>query len=200
MELGQAINHFAKDCLAGWDGTQWVENIARGSILTYDRFISARNFGLKKRIFLTGRDTGQMDSYHVVRASNGNVYIKEAKNSDTDCYDTNYSNSYQILKADYQAEVIQLDTQVATSGTPMGTVRTVMATHYCDVERISSRSASADIPDISYPLIYIVLPGNANVSTDNELRISGLLYDIKEVERQLLSVVCYCAKRSGENI
>ncbi len=200
MELGQAINHFAKDCLDGWDGSAWVPNIARGSILTYDRFISARDFGLKKRIFLTGRDTGQMDSFHVVRASDGSVYIKESKNIDTDCYQTGYANSYQLLRADYQADVLELSTTLSAAGTQSEAIRTLLVTHYCDIERISSRSASADVPDISYPLTYIVLPGNADLSTDHELRVNGILYNVKEVERQLLSVVCYCAKRSGENI
>jgi len=200
MELGQAINHFAKDCLDGWDGSKWVENIAHGSLLTYDRFISARNFGLKKRIFLTGRDTGTLDAYSTVRTSNGNIYILESKNSDTDCFQTNYANSYQLLRADYQAQVIQIDSLTAASGAPMGETRSVVATHHCDLERISSRSASADIPDIVYSQTYVVLPGIANVSTDNELNINGVLYNIKEVERQILSVVCYCTKRSGENV
>ncbi len=200
MRLSQAINHFSKDCLDGWNGTKWVEKIAYGSLLTYDRFISARNFGLKKRIFLTGSDVGQMDSFSTVRTATGEVYLIESKNSDTDVCATNYANSYQLLRAQYQAEVIQLDTVASASGTPTDVTRTVMATHYCDLERISSRSASADVPDIAYSQIYIVLPGIANVSTDSELRVNGILYDIKEVERQLLSVVCYCYKRSGENV
>jgi hypothetical protein len=200
MELSQAISYFAKDCLDGWDGTTWVENIAKGSLLTYDRFISARNFGLKKRIFLTGRDTGTLDAYSTVRMKNGTIYIVESKNTDTDSLPSNYANSYQLLKAEYQAEVIQLDTVTAASGTHRGVTRTTMETHHCDLERISSRSASADVPDIIYGQIYVVLPGIANVSTDNELRVNGILYDIKEVERQLKAIICYCYKRSGENI
>ena len=74
MKPGMAIDYFSKTPLDGYDPATglWVPGVALGDFLTFDRFITERTFGQKKRMFLTGElGIGTLPNYDVVRTPDG---------------------------------------------------------------------------------------------------------------------------------
>jgi len=196
MKLAQAIDHFSTLSLSGWNGTGWTPNICKGALVPFDRFITERTFGQKKRLFMTNSHVGTLDQYNVVYVEGAGPYIVGAKNVDVDTGMAVYNNIYLMIHAPEMCEVIQIDSGVAASGAPMDKTETVIETVHCDRERFSNRNA-ADQEDMSFAQVKLTLPNGTVIGADNELRVNGIMYDVKDVDVQLLTVVAYCIKRSA---
>jgi len=197
MKLSQAIDRFSTLSLDGWNGTKWLPGICKGALVPFDRFITERTFGQKKRLFMTNSHIGRLDQFSVVRAGQAGPYIIGAKNVDLQDYRTVYNNIYLLISAPEMCEILEITSGTSAAGTPMGKTLTVLDTVHCDRERFSNRGA-ADVEDISFSQVKITLPGGTTLHADNELRVNGVLYDIKDVDIQLTTVVAYCIKRSAE--
>lgn len=195
MELGEAADWFATVPLDGWDGTQWVTNVAYGDFHVYDRFITERTFGAKKRIFLQP-DNKRLDTstYKVVRNPAGQVYIVQADNVDISGVET-YQSSILLLEAAFTANIVEYTTTTLASGQAGSATLNVVGTSVCDVERFTSdRSDEFDL--VTYGIFKITLPGDVTVGTDQELQIDGSLYEVKEVAPELLSTVVRALRRA----
>ena len=83
MDASEAAEWFATVPLEGWDGSAWVSNVALGDFHSYDRFITERTFGAKKRIFLQP-ETERLDTslYSVVRTPEGPQWVVEDEKQD----------------------------------------------------------------------------------------------------------------------
>ena len=75
MDLARANSRFNTVSLQGWDGTDWVPEISFGNFMSFDRFITERTFGQKKRMFEVGGDNPIDPAYEVVRTIEGIQYI-----------------------------------------------------------------------------------------------------------------------------
>ena len=196
-----AINYFSRTVVDGYNystGT-WDAAIAQGDFLTFDRFITERSFGQKKRMFIVGeRYLGTLDNYGTVRTPDGQIYLISAKNVDLDGYDgsTVYNNSFLLQRADFLCDVIRIDSALNAAGMPTGRTETVVGSYHCDMERFSNKSAS-EIDDIVYSQFSIWLPKEAepDVTVDSEIRVDGTLYDVKEVDLMLGLVEIKAMKR-----
>lgn len=195
MELGEAAAWFAGVPLDGWDGTQWVTNVAYGDFHVYDRFITERTFGAKKRMFLQPQSKRlDTDTYKVVRTPDSRVFIVQADNDDIATEGT-YQSSLLLLEAAFTASIITYTTTTLASGQQSTAVPTVVGTSVCDIERYTSdRSDEFDV--VTYSVFKITLPGDVTVNTDQELQIDGSLYEVKEVAPELLATVVRALRRA----
>jgi hypothetical protein len=57
MGLKTAANYFVRTPIYGWNGTTFVPTGAKGALDPYDRFVSEREFGLKRRMLLVNPDS-----------------------------------------------------------------------------------------------------------------------------------------------
>lgn len=181
MKLEQAINHFSTVYVDGWDQTnqRWIPAVAKGSILTYDRFITERAFGQKKRIFQMSGSVGLPTAVSAIRDPYGNRYMVGYMNPDI-AHNEQYNTVYLIQRADYDAEVIEYVTEVAASGAAVGKTATVVTTMPVDLDKIST-SRSSEFDTVYYSGFVATAPLSVPITTDNELRINDIMYDIQEV-------------------
>lgn len=194
MDIARAARWFARTSLEGWNGTTWKSNVARGDFHAFDRFITERTFGAKKRVFHTPQDypidTG---TYPVVRSVDGKVWIVTSDNVDVE-WDQAYAHSYLLLEATLQCGIIEHTTETLASGAEGPKTETTVSTHYCDLERYSASNSDL-FANVTYGGYEITMHNGVTVTTDNELKINGVYYEIKEVIPELLTTVCRCLKR-----
>ena len=197
MKLSQAIAAFANDTVDGWDQVNghWILNIAKGSILTFDRFITERSFGQKKRIFQMPGKTGLPENIEAIRDHEGNTYLVSYYNIDAD-FGERYNTVYLIQRADHTAELIRYNTVTAASGAAAGKSEVVVATFPVDFEKIST-SNSREYGGVHFSGYIANCPASVDIGTDNELLIDGTYYNIEEVYETIGLKGLKLAKRSG---
>ena len=186
MKLATAAQYFNRVSFDGWnDGTQlWDTAVAVGTFEVYDRFISARTFGQKKRILMLGGTNELAVTYEVVRDPDGDMYLVESRNPDLGEFGR-YSNVYQLHSAPHTLEVIEyVEGPVRASGAPGEVVPTVVATVFGDYERFSGTD-SRELEHPRYSLFTIWLPKSTDIGPDNDLRVGTLLFDVQEVTPML---------------
>ena len=179
MELQQAAQHFATSLFAGWDGTEWVAGAVIGAFQPFDRFISARTFGQKKRNLLVPQGFQMDPKYVALRSLDGTRYLIVDANADID-RGTQYQHTYLLQQADFDIEVIQLTTTDSASGLGGALTETVSATTFGDMERITAMS-SDEFEVVDYTNMAVYLPSTIAVTTADLIRVSSGTYDIKEV-------------------
>ena len=188
MYAGEAALWFADTVLDGWNGTAWVDNISCGDFHTYDRFITERTFGAKKRLFLAHQDNHfDPTVYSVVRTPDAKVWIVVSENADIT--DAAYAQTYLILEARFVAQSLSFTTSTLASGQQGSLVETVGATYVCDLEQFSL-DQSDRFYATAYGIYKVVLPGYAAVDDDKELLINGSRFEIQESYTELLTKVC----------
>lgn len=191
MKLGQAVDYFSTIPLDGLAGVGvWDRKICYGSFMTYDRFISARSFGQKLRLFQTNSGGPIDENYHVVRTPDGVSYIVDSHNVDMGGAHLfeQYNNIYQLRRADEEAEIISLTPARSASGLKGIGASEVSSIVPCDVERLSS-SGSVEMRHVTTTVSLVTMPGDTVVTTDHELRIGGDMFDIREVFKNLRTIV-----------
>ena len=185
MELSQAAGYFNTVPLDGWDGSAWVNNIASGDFLTYDRFLGPRTFGHLQRMFYLSGDGAAVKPYEVVRTPEGQIYIVASFNHDYK-HDHAYATSFLLQEALYTAEVIEFVTTPAPSGIGGTKTENVVATYHCHMERYTSE-ASSEFDIVRYGTFIFTLPLSAlgDLTVDRELRVDNTDFELKEVHRML---------------
>lgn len=195
MEVAEASRWFANTSVDGWNGTAWVKNIASGDFHAFDRFITERTFGAKKRVFHTPEeDKIDYDTYPIVRTADSKIWIVSSDNADIEGTAA-YAQSYLLLEASLQAQIIEHTTQTLASGAEGPDSETVLSTEYCDLERYSA-SNSDMFPNVAYGGYEITMHKGVAVDVEKELKILGIYYEVKEVIPELLTTVCRCVKRA----
>lgn len=196
MHVSEASLWFANESLDGWNGSAWVTEVAMGDFHTYDRFITERTFGAKKRIFLAPQSLSfDPATYPVVRTSDGTVWIVVSDNADIKD-DITYEQGYLLVHAAYTADIIELTTTTLASGQQGDPVPTVVGTSVCDLERYTANSSDA-FDTVTYGIYKIIVPSSVAVDTDNEISIDGITYEVQEVYEELLTKVAKAIKRAA---
>ena len=195
MQASEAVLWFSDTPLSGWNGTAWVDEISWGDFLTYDRFITDRTFGVKKRLFLC-HDDYEFDAltYRVVKTPDGKQWIVVANNVDL-AGEVDYAHTYLLLEASYTASILETQTITTASGQVRRTGEEVVATYPCDFEQFG-----VDFSDVSKQAVYgvynVTLPGGVQLSEQNEIEIDGLIYAPQEITNQLLTTTIRAERRS----
>lgn len=195
MDASEASTWFANTPVDGWDGTNWVSEIAWGDFHTYDRFISERTFGAKKRIFLAPQDKRiDVATYPVIRTGDGLQWIVVSENADIDGVSA-YQQAYLVVRAAFTADIIAYTTTSLASGQQKDATENIIATTVCDIERFTvDRSDSFD--SVTYGKYKIVLPPNISVDTNNEILVNGDYFEIQEVAPELLTTAIRALRRT----
>ena len=182
MRLLNAVKYFGNEPIEVWNGSSWeVVPQIQSSVQTFDRFLGPRSFGQRQRILLVGSSEDVLDGYEFIRLSNGERYIILSHNQDME-YGEAYGVSYVIQKAPYDASVMQLVTETAPSGLGGTTTPTQVATTFCDMERYTSEGSS-EADTVRYGIFTMLFPLSMKgvVTTDSEILIDGVYYEVKEV-------------------
>ena len=187
MHPGQSILKFSKTYLDGWNGTSWVQNVSVGSLQTYDRFISARTFGQKKRTFVCALrpiDTSIPAGYEVVRLPDGTVHLVESKNADI--WDNKpYAVTYMLHECPLQVQVVRFTTATLASGYPGSKTETTVGTYWADIERITVDSSN-EFRTNKYSHMSLFIQKSADITTDDEIVVGSERYSVLEVNDMLL--------------
>ena len=195
MKLAQAAAWFNHTPLAGWDGSAWVPDIAWGSFQVYDRFISDREFGQKKRVFTCGDGEAIDSAYLAVRSPDGNIYLVSSVNTDVQGTEV-YNRTYMLMLAGFVADVYSVVTGTAPSGVARNATPVLDATLHCDLARYGA-SSSREVGDLRLTLHEVTLPASYPVTTSHYLVIDEVRYTVQEAFRELDLVVLRCAKRGA---
>jgi len=181
VKLEQAASYFNTVAVEGWDGSAWVPGVAEGNLLTYDRFLGPRTFGHKQRMFLMGGDGAALVPYEAVRVPGDIIYLVMSHNYDIKRSDI-YATNFLLQQADFTAEIIEYQTTTAPSGLPGSKVEHTLGTFFVDVERYNSET-SREFDDVRYETTIFTLPKSAEsiLTVDHELKVSGTLYEVREV-------------------
>lgn len=195
MKLAQAAKRLSDTPLDGWDGTEWVEDVVLGSFQTFDRFVTERTFGQKKRIFYVGGDAGLPAAYDTFRAPDGAVFIIASVNSDI-IRDEVYAKSYLLQQADGQVQIIDRIPTMYQSGMAGVVTETVTATVYGALDRYASEKDRLD-DSIRLSIVTFTLPGSASVRADSLLRMDGIAYEVREVHDVLEAIEVKAIERGA---
>lgn len=188
MRLAQASSKFNGVHFDGWyeAGERWVPQVGRGMFQVYDRFITNKTFGAKKRILMIGAlhpDIPKGISH--IRTSDGSIYLLVSRNPDI-ALEGEYAAVYLIAVCDFTCRVVKTQRALNEHGMPVAGVEAFSAPVYCDMEAYSA-AASGEFPAITYSTFAFSLPTYVDVTPDDQLEVASVRYDVKEVNPQLLT-------------
>lgn len=191
MKLQRVSKYFGNVPLAGWDHAQskWVDNIAYGNLQVFDRFISARAFGQKKRIFIIHHELAfDYDKYQLVRDPSGLVHIVESVNEDIGGIHVQeeYLDTLMLHMAQTQVTVVSFTSTASSSGYRGAKTAVESGPYYCDYERYTVDNEK-QTGVIMYSGHVFTLPRYVTVVADNELKVGTTIFDVKEVNDMLMT-------------
>lgn len=196
MDLAKAATKFAKTPVAGWNGVDWDEEVSFVTLLPFDRFISERDFGNKRRHLLVPVEDSALDAYSVIRFSQTNaVYMLGYENQDI--FVNPYSKVRLIHRAAYYGTLYEFTHTTAASGMKATATRSSVGDYWCDVERITFQQGK-EFDNVSYTQNAIILPRNCPVDTDHELAAADRFHDITEVSVASGFKVCRAIQKRSE--
>lgn len=184
MHLGRAIEKFAKNEILGWNPQRKAFELTgvKGSMQVYDRFISDRTFGTKKRLILTPRRDYIPSFYEYVRMGDSLArFMVDALNEDV--FDNSpYANTYLVREARYYVQIGRLQGAERASGS--GGKKTFVANYmvFGDYERYTANN-SKEFDTVDYTVSDVFLPLSTPVTSADLLLIDGKLHEVTEVSR-----------------
>lgn len=169
MNLQRAFSKFTSHELQRWNSaTQAFEATGvSGSLQVYDRFISDRDFGQKKRIFLVpGEFTLPLDQTIVKIPDTPGVWMIEGSNPDIDRGGL-YATPVVLREARYKVKLIKVTgaKKRANGVGYVNPVETLVAETWGDFSRYSS-TESRELSGIDYTIGSWYLPRGTPVDLD----------------------------------
>jgi len=177
MRLKRAANWFNQTSIYTWDGTTFVDSGVRGNLQVYDRFVSEREFGIKRRMLLVNPDTPL--SGQVIRVGiSGPVYLRGEVNRDIQIAE--YSLIYLLHLARFTGQLVELQKSYAASGMAKGVQDHSLGTFHCDYERVTF-SNSTEFSQVRVTDATVTLPAGAPANAEHEFIVDGKRYVLQEV-------------------
>ena len=178
MLLGDVIAELCDTPIYYLDGTSWVLSPVLCKVPPYDRFISDRAFGQKKRLVQTpGGQPLPSASYYRPGSNTSRTYMVESVNEDQDSHGE-YLNVYMMREAADACEVLTQQTIPRPSGTPKKEW-VVSSTVWADFDRFGVLR-SDELDGVDYTSYTITLPTSVLLPGDCRLRIDNALYAVQE--------------------
>lgn len=182
MDLSLVSESFCVTPVYWFDGTDWLLCDAGCRMPPYDRFISDRAFGQKKRILHTaGGQYLPLNKYLRVGVPTGKVFMVESLNQDLD-ENGEYLNTYMVREATVEIDVLVKTEVRQASGAKKAewlTDRTVWG----DFDRFGVLR-STELP-IDYTSYTVSVPKEIYFEPDCRLKIQGQLFAVTENFLQL---------------
>jgi hypothetical protein len=167
MDLARSFEKFSKLELSRWNRAtdSYTPTGIFGALQVYDRFISDRDFGQKKRIFLTpGEFKIDPDQLILKIDSVPSVWMLEGLNHDADS--DVYASSVVLREARYRLKLYKPGGEKRASGVGYVNRMDVLVTEtYGDFSRYSS-SESREMDNIDYTVGSWYLPKGTPVDLD----------------------------------
>lgn len=190
MKLQRVSKFFGNVYLEGWDHVNlvWVKNVVRGTFQVYDRFISARTFGQKKRIFIAHKDWSfDWEKYQTVRDESGLTHIIESVNMDIGGMQVaeEYLHVFMLHEALFSAKLFNKVTVENNAGYRSNASLEEVGDFWCDMERYTS-DTDKEQRAVKYSGVSFFLPKCCPVTEDSELVVDGKPFDVQEVSPMLL--------------
>lgn len=188
MDFAMCRDMFANDQLYGWNAAsgEFDATGCLGSLQVYDRFISERSFGQKKRVFTTS-STNVLDRvYDQVKVGDGpKVYLVEWANEDS-VHDTVFGQTLSLREASVHGKLMRgAAGAVRGSGIAKPAADAVVATCWVDREFFND-ARSSEFDDTRYVVYSLFFPQSVVPTSDDYfLDDAGAKYEIIEVFRQL---------------
>ncbi len=181
MKLRDLVQRFNTEVLDTWDGTDWVLASITGTLHVYDRFITERTFGVKKRLFVT-HDEPPSDALFA-RTADGKICLLEAVVPDYD-EEGKFRNVLTLRETNAVVTITNTTAVTNAAGVATGRTDTTTTTLWGDVDRYSSRP-SGEFKGIVHETDIVMLPGGTPVSTDSKVTVNGILFRVNEIGRVL---------------
>jgi hypothetical protein len=185
VDLSLASSIFNTIWVDGWDpagaGT-WVRKVSQGTMQVYDRFVSDRTFGEKKRILAIGKRKGLVlpPQYGVIRLPDGKVYMVEYINQDV-ANDESYSSVYMLHEATFRAGIYEFVASTLPSGLAGPAVKTLVTTYWGDQDKFSSGPSEFEQARRETEAIW--LERGAVVQASQQVVVNGLSYMPREITK-----------------
>lgn len=195
-DLSRAVGRFAKSTVSGWNGTAWVDTGLRGRLQVYDRFITERDFGQRKRILTLAGDVSLPSQYKVVRVGGSTTtYLVESALEDID-ENTTYCTTFALHEAPFQVQICKNTTTESKSGVKRNTALAVLATTWVDISRYSATDSKA-FPLTDYTIYNVYFPPGTTLDTDTIVKRvdNGEVLDITELYQVLDIPAARCQRR-----
>ncbi len=192
MDLSRAIGKFTTTPLLGWNPVtkEWDDTNVCGSLSVFDRFVTQRTFGQKKRVLLTDRADRIPAEFGIIKLQGGSqVFLLEGVNEDVADAQV-YNLTYLIHEASTLVEIRQHTTTTRASGVEEVSGDVAMSQTWADIEKFTSRDSS-EFSEVDYTVNLIALSKNVIVTTDQFIQevVSGAKHSIDEIYPQLNTTV-----------
>lgn len=181
-DLSRAVGRFARTPILGWTGSAWVDTGLRGRLQVYDRFITEREFGQRKRILTLAGQHEAGIPYSLLKLQGSNlVYMLESTLEDHEDEQV-YATSWSLHEAPYPAQLCRMATQTSRSGVKIADGEQVLSQLWVNLSRYSSVD-SREFQNTDYTIYTVTFPRGTVLDTDMYLRLPGLgvTVDINEV-------------------
>lgn len=183
MKLERAISKFARNPIYGWDSVSsvWRKTTALGGLQAFDRFITERSFGQKKRILTVAASRPIPTEYGIVRIGETSpVFLVEHLNEDIR-YGSEYTLTYLLHEAANHCYGRKASTAVNAAGIPLSSGVTTLFETWIDIDRFTS-AGSKRFEETEFTVVTLTLARDLPVDTDCYIETDeGARYNIDEV-------------------
>lgn len=198
MDLGRAITRFNNTPVQQWDPSteDWIETEYCGSLQVFDRFITEREFGQKKRIMLLDKDQKMDSDITTVRLQGSEeTFLVEKFNEDVR-FGKVYSYAYLLHEAPYYVEVCKIVKRELASGAVVSDGEQVLEKVWVDISRFSG-TPSKTFEETEITILSLTFPSDSVVTTDCYLKLlDGTRYNVDEIYYSL-DLIAAKGKRIG---
>lgn len=182
MDLGRAANRFTDNPILGWDSSsgQWVLTDVCGSLQVFDRFVTERTFGQKKRILLVPEKLPANISTIKMQGSE-EAFLVEKFNEDVRQGEL-YSYIYLIHEASHFVDVMKETFTENAAGVSISNGTQVVESVWVDVDRFTSTPSKRMFEETEYTIVNMTFPSDSIVDSDCYLMTQkGERYNVDEV-------------------
>ena len=200
MDLHRAVNRFATTSIMKWDSdlVTWLDTEFCGSLQVFDRFITEREFGQKKRILTTGSNKKLDDDITTLKLEGSEeAFLLEKFNEDVR-FNKLYGYTYLLHEAPYYVDVCKIGTKTLASGAVVQDAdsEVVVESIWMDLSRFTG-TPSRTFEETEYTIIDMTFPSDSAVDTDCYVKMAnGDRYNVDEIY-YALDVISAKGKRIG---
>lgn len=198
MNLSRAHGKHAKTPIYYWDpiGYEWLDTGMTGRLQVYDRFISERTFGQKKRVLTMAGLQPINDDWSTIRLGDSEtVFLVENLNEDIEGEGV-YASTYSLREAPYVVYLCSRAEVVSASKVKVLGDEQIHAEIWVDMERYSAVD-SREFDNTDYSIFTVSFPKGLIITTDMYIRRASddAIFDINEIYNNLELPAARCQKR-----
>lgn len=197
MNLNRVASKLHKTPVQYWDKALnlWQPSELVGRLEVYDRFISDRSFGQRKRVFLTSPDNELPPHMKVVKlGAIKEPYMVESINHDmSDTYP--HLAVHMLQEVPYRADIHKLQGGRRPSGAMADPDKVLVDSTYCNLDRYGNLNAKG-VLTVDYTVMSIYVPGDTKVDGDSIIEVEGVTFDVFEVA-SVMNVLMLRAQKRG---